>query len=438
VELALRSGAALLVRDHDKGEAQLLLAESLSEQADWHAALTILENIDVPLSANQNAACIALHCVADCNLWRHDDTSIASSVADLVRRIAVIDEPFAIALVARALSSLALTDRGTALASRINTLLSGFNARMTQSHARQEWLLACIRVRYLLDDPKQLSDSMAALSAEMKSTKTKSSAAADLALGQGNSCCRQGDYSGAIVHFAHASELAAELGHQSMLACSAVNRALCFGALGQYDKQIEYAKVALKLEREYPNAYRRILARYNLALGHALRGERVEALMAIHELRASQVEVAPRWVNQIKQLYAADTLWLVGKRREARVIARPFVTGAFEEPASLSFAGHHSRWMALAGPDRRRALAALNQLMHSRGQLDKLDQAEVALAYAIVATELEESLGSSAQQEAMELLASLPPAITRIMGLFGLLPSTKKGAKAQSRGTIRQ
>jgi hypothetical protein len=94
--------------------------------------------------------------------------------------------------------------------------------------------------------------------------------------------------------------------------------------------------------------------------------------------------------------------------------------------------------MALAGPDRRRALAALNQLMHSRGQLDKLDQAEVALAYAIVATELEESLGSSAQQEAMELLASLPPAITRIMGLFGLLPSTKKGAKAQSRGTIRQ
>jgi DNA-binding SARP family transcriptional activator/predicted ATPase len=438
VELALRSGAALLVRDHDKGEAQLLLAESLSEQADWHSALDILEHLQIPLSADQDASRAALHCIADCNLWRHDDASIARSVADLMRRLAIINEPFAVALVARALSSLALTDRGTVLASRIKTLLAGLDANMARSQARQEWLLACIRVRYLLDDPKQLSDSMAELSEEMRSTKTKSSAAADLALGQGNSCCKQGDYAGAIVHFAHASELATELGHQSMLACSAVNRALCFGSLGQYDKQIEYAKVALKLEREYPNAYRRILARYNVARGHALRGERVEALMAINELRAAQVEVAPRWVNQIKQLFAADALWLVGKRREARAVARPFVTGAFEQPASLSFAGHHSRWSALAGPDRLRALAVLNALMNVRCQLDKLDQAEVTIAYANVLSELQRPSATVAQQEAMELLAHLPPAITRIMELFGLLISKKESLKSPNRKAVTQ
>jgi tetratricopeptide (TPR) repeat protein len=302
---------------------------------------------------------------------------------------------------------------------------------MADSQARQEWLLACIRVRYLLDDPKQLSDSMAQLSEEMKSTNTKSSAAADLALGQGNSCCKQGDYAGAIVHFAHASEFAAELGHQSMLACSAVNRALCFGCLGQYNKQIEFAAEALKLEREYPNAYRRLLARYNLARGHALRGEKVEALLAINELRASQVEVAPRWVRQIKHLFAADALWLVGKRREARAVARPFVCGEFEDPASLSFTGHHSRWLALASIDRHRALDTLRRLMQLCPQLDKLDQAELSVAYAHTLGELGDPLATAARAEALERLADLPPAITQLMELFGLTkPPKRHGAHA--------
>jgi tetratricopeptide (TPR) repeat protein len=437
VERALRSGFSLLARDGDKADAQLLLAESLSEQADWHAALETLEHFPCPLSANQGASREALRCIADCNLWRFDDTRIAQTVAELIERLPNTTEPFAIALLARALSSLALTDRGTDLATHISSILSNLDRHMADSKARQEWLLACIRVRYLLDDPKQVSTSMAQLSEEMKVTKTKSSAAADLALGQGNSCCKQGDYVGAVVHFAHASAIAAELGHQSMLACSAVNRALCFGSLGRYDKQIELATEALKLEREYPNAYRRILARYNVARGHAMRGEKVEALMAIQELRASQVEIAPRWVRQVKHLFTADALWLIGKRREARTIAHPFVSGEFEDPASLSFTGHHSRWVALALVDRHQALDTLERLIRLSGQLDKLDQAELSVAYAHVLGELNRPLAAVARTEAIGHLADLPPAITQMMEMFGLLKPARTSEARTKKKVIR-
>ena len=431
VELALRSGYSLLIRAHDKGGAKLLLAESVSEQADWPTALQILDNLDVPLDSDQEASRRALICVANCNVWRYDDALIADDLGDLLGRLAVITEPFAVALVARALSSLVLTDRGIEVAQKVNDALSQHHARLAIGPARQEWLLACIRVRYVLEDPRDVGTSMSLLSDEMKATKTKSSAAADLALGQGNACCKQGQYALAIEHFERSAALAAELGHQSLLACSAANRALCYGYLGHYDKQITFAKLALSLEAEYPNAYRRILARYNLARGHALRNERVEALMAIDELEAVQIEVAPQWVRQAKDLFLADALWLAGKRKRAKAAAYRAVEGALRKPLSTSFAGHHSRWIVRVAADMEQAYDDLEELLEARSKLDQLDQLEVTVAYAYLASELGRPSAVAAWKDVQSRLPSLPEAIEFLLSKFGLIQSSDHPAQAE-------
>jgi tetratricopeptide (TPR) repeat protein len=431
VELALRSGYPLLISGHDKGCAKLLLAESVSEQADWPTALQILDNLDIPLDGDQEASRRALICVANCNVWRYDDALIADDLKDLLSRLELITEPFAIALVARALSSLVLTDRGLEVAQIVNSALSQHHARLAIGPARQEWLLACIRVRYVLEDPRDVGTSMSLLSDEMKATKTKSSAAADLALGQGNACCKQGQYALAIEHFERSAALAAELGHQSLLACSAANRSLCYGYLGQYDKQITFAKLALSLEAEYPNAYRRILARYNLARGHALRNERVEALMATDELEAVQIEVAPQWVRQAKDLFLADALWLAGKRKRAKMAAGRAVEGAFRKPLSTSFAGHHSRWLVRVATDMEQAYGELEALLEVRSKLDQLDQLEVTVSYAYLASELGRPSAAAAWKDVQSRLASLPEAIGILLSKFGLTQSSDRTAHAE-------
>jgi DNA-binding SARP family transcriptional activator/tetratricopeptide (TPR) repeat protein len=433
VELALRSGYSLLKHEHDQAEAQLLLAESLSEQADWHTSLQILADLDIPLTEDQEATRHALECIADCNLWRYDEHHIRTSLQDLAARLDRISEPFAVALVARALSSLVLASRSVELATQVQAILSPLDSVQASGQARQEWLLASLRVRYLLDDPHTVIASMRSLSQEMEATKTKSSAAADLAIGQGNLCCKLGKYEEAITHFDHSDAIAVELGHQSMRASAAANKAFCYGTLGHYDKQIIFARQALSLEREYPNAYRRIFARYNLARAHALRGERVEALMAISEMEEIQTEVAPPWVPQAKYLFLADALWLAGKRRRALMYAKKGATGRFSRPYSLDFAGHHSRWFIRVAGDSKQALEGMEELSAKRQSLDVVDRLEVVLAYAAVLGDTHPRRAATAWADARKILAQLPAAVGSFLDHFGLMPPSPEPPSRRSR-----
>jgi DNA-binding SARP family transcriptional activator/tetratricopeptide (TPR) repeat protein len=434
VELALRSGYSLLKHDHDRAAARLLLAESLSEQADWDTSLQILAELSIPLTDDQEAARQALKCIADCNLWRYDENQIHASLEDLADRFSHISEPFSIALVARALSSLVLASRSVALAKRVQSFLLPLDANQVTGPARQEWLLASLRVRYLLDDPQAVINSLNLLSEEMRATKTKSSAAADVAIGQGNLCCKMGKYEEAITHFDRSDTIAVELGHQSMRASAAANKAFCYGTLGQYDKQVIFARLALSLEREYPNAYRRIFARYNLARAHAMRGERVEALMAISEMEEIQTELAPSWVPQAKYLFLADALWLAGKKRRALMYAKKGATGRFASPLSLDFAGHHSRWFIRVEASLEAATSGLKALAAKRTSLDVLDQLEVTAAYATLLSKANSRGATTTWAEARRLLGQLPPAVGPFLEQFGLLPPAMPAVDNGNRG----
>lgn len=421
VELALRSGYPLIGKDHDKGQSQLLLAESLEEQGEWLRALEHLHGLDIPLTITQATLREALTCIANCNLWRYDQ-SLGDVIATFIAKLDAIDDPHAMAIVARALSCLALSQRERSFARQIEAALSRYDSSMTTTAARQEWLLARLRVRYMLEDPRSVSDSMSSLSDEMQATKTKSSAAADLALGQGNACCAQGDYANAIAHFERASDIAKELGNRSLMASSAVNRALCYGRLGQSDRQIAFAQQTLSLEKEHNDSYRRLFARYNVGLGQAIMGKRDEALAAVGTIEATLVDGAPEWVSQVKELFIADVLWLAGKRARAQVAARRGTTGRSQFPAAPCIAGIHARWLVRTWEDQDEIKRYLCALASKMDEFDVMDRAEILASLRFMAC-------CDPHQLAAKHLYELPPAVARLFRGLGLEEETdKKGA----------
>ena len=105
------------------------------------------------------------------------------------------------------------------------------------------------------------------------------------------------------------------------------------------------------------------------------------------------------------------------------------MTGKYEAPVSLSFAGHHSRWAALAAPDRQRVFRMLERVIAVRDKLDVLDQAEVTIAFAYLAHELDKRSAKSLQAEAIERLRALPTAIEHLISKFGLLAFAQKSAR---------
>lgn len=153
--------------------------------------------------------------------------------------------------------------------------------------------------------------------------------------------------------------------------------------------------------------------------------------MATDELEAVQIEVAPQWVRQAKDLFLADALWLAGKRKRAKMAAGRAVEGAFRKPLSTSFAGRHSRWLVRVTADMEQAYGELEALLEDRSKLDQLDQLEVTVSYAYLASELGRPSAVAAWKDVQSRLACLPEAIGVLLSKFGLTQSSDRTAHAE-------
>lgn len=433
VELALCSADGVLAEQSDKTAAALLVCESLQEQGEWNRSLIALEATLTGSDRDHELVKQALICIASSSIHRYDEPMALQLVDQLLSAITDELNPFTVSLLAKAVSALVLSTRSVELATKSIDLLTTHDARMVLSPARQDWLTAKLRIQCLVDSSDELTMSFRALSAEMAQTKTRSSAAAQLAMGQGGLCCARGQYLEALQHFEDGIAIASELGNGTLLASAFANRALCFGMLGKFEAQIESAREALTFERALAGSYRQVLAHYHIAIGFAMSGNRFESLNAAKVLAGVPIEAASLWVQQAFRLFLADAYWLAGKRPLALRQARIAVSGKFSAPLATGFTGMHARWLARVDKEAAATRLYLEGLFANCEDLDVIDRVDIGLATLLV-SHGKPAEYSSAFLRTMELLQSLPPAVTCFFDELGLMP---KAAEWTTRTRLR-
>jgi hypothetical protein len=342
------------------------------------------------------------------------------TIGQLLLALEEVADPFTMAIVARATSGLVLSTRRVHIATSTVEALAVHDMRVIDGPARQDWLIARLRIQCLLGEPEVLETALEALSVEMEQTKTRSSAAATLAMERGGVSCARGRYEEALSHFAAAATIARELGNGSLLASAHANSALCFGRLGQFDKQIASGREALSCEPERLGCYRQLLSRYLVAIGHAMKGQHSDALIAAKELAGAPFETASAWVIQARHLYLADALWLAGKKRSAAPAARRGVTGDFLRPVATGFTGIHARWLAKCDPSSQATREYLFGLLDHHSMFDSYDQVEIAWACLQVQDGDASPRARIARELLVELLAALPSAIGNVLAALGM------------------
>jgi hypothetical protein len=77
------------------------------------------------------------------------------------------------------------------------------------------------------------------------------------------------------------------------------------------------------------------------------------------------------------------------------------------------------------------AYGELEALLEVRSKLDQLDQLEVTVSYAYLASELGRPSAAAAWKDVQSRLASLPEAIGILLSKFGLTQSSDRTAHAE-------
>jgi tetratricopeptide (TPR) repeat protein len=433
VELALCSATNVLRLPQDKTLADLLVVEALEEQGEWDRSLLALELIDDRGDLNFRWRQRGLKCIAELALFRYDEPLAIDTSRQLLDAMDHVTEPFALATLARAISGLVVSTRRVALARSSVQALGVHDQRVEYGPARQDWLIARLRIQCLIGEPETLETALEALSLEMEQTKTRSSAAATLAMERGCVSCGRGRYEEALTHFVTAKAIARELGNSSLLASAHANSALCFGRLGQFDKQLTSGREALDCEPERLGSYRQILARYLVATANAMKGLSSDALIAAKELAGTAYETAAPWVIQVRHLYLADALWLSGKKRSAIPAARLGATGAFARPMATGFTGIHARWLVRCDPHSQATEEYLFSLLNNVTIFDSYDQLEIAWACTLLPDGETSRRTKAARELLTDLLRAAPPAIGSILTALGMGPPVMIGELSDKR-----
>jgi tetratricopeptide (TPR) repeat protein len=94
-------------------------------------------------------------------------------------------------------------------------------------------------------------------------------------------CCASGAYEVALRHFTRAYQMRTRIGNDWTRAVTAANAALCCGRLGQYERQVEWSAISMKLLGPQFTGLRDIQAATYHAMGLAMTGKSDDALRSI-------------------------------------------------------------------------------------------------------------------------------------------------------------
>jgi tetratricopeptide (TPR) repeat protein len=399
-----------------RAEGVILLAEALQEQGQWSASLSVLEDSSVTCNATAQAVGKALRVIAQDSLCQLVTGDMREQLAVLTTTIRDHAEAEVIAATARAAAALAMSLREPSLA--VSVLAALDRSRAVEFHGfHAEWVaLANAQLLYLSQRRVVARDRLLAIVTDLESNGVASAVVGQLQIGLGSIRCGLGDYVGAVAPFEKAYRVAERLENETRRTAAAANLALCYGRLGEYQKQLDWAKLAASQWKHAPRTYTDVLRDYSSALAYAMTNQRDESLSALSRLLAPLAIGIPDWAIQAQHFYAADVNLLLGRNKDAREAASRAL-GLPPRLLSPAFAGPYARWRALLGSENGAtadAEAEIGRMRDGLDEYDAIDQVQILAGWAQIKSQrISRRLPYSHHRNLSERLAILPPAVSQ-------------------------
>ncbi len=418
VELAL--GSAL---DHlggsDREQALLLLAEALQEQCRWSESLSLLESRGTIPRRGEYTHARLLWIAASMKAAGSDDYAVAEAKEELLQMSSGTHRPSIRIRAAYIASRLKVDHRYEKAARLFLNALEGIPEDVTTDEAER---LALVKAKLLFrsQDPDGSRSFLEKALDLIRSRGSSNSTAVNVYEGLGVLESLAGRYEQGIEYLTAAYDMGVRLGDDSSSASVAANLALSCCRIGQYDNQLRWSELALRLLGTNLEPDIEVQATAFAALAHALKGNRAKALEYLNRNPTGQTRDSTRWLVQAWNLYSADVLQTLQLTREAENTARVATTGSNHELRSLSFAGPYARWIARLGVQEQGTGVRLMELRKALHLLDKKDQAEV-----LSATVWLDSRAGVIRGEEVQLmercLRDLPDAVREQLQRLGML-----------------
>lgn len=399
-----------------KSRAVVLLTEALQEQGRWDESLSVLDTHANDLIGDDESYGRVLRVFASLKLDRLSDAERAEAMEELCQ-IGMSGPRLGLRIRAiAAASALSAAHRDEQLARRLYSLAGDLASeslepdelvRLEGSRAVLAYELGEMRSsRRHFDDALRHAERHA----------IEGRLALRLRIGVACHMMAAGCYADAVRMHLQALHLAERLHSPDSRAAISGNLVVCYGRLGNLPEMMRHAEAALA-DPGMPQRHYGILSIcYWKAVGHALAGERADALgtlaAAIRHPSGDQAPVATFWT-----LMRADVLLLLGSEQEAQRQARRVIQYRTAPPQIIHYEGLVARWTALAAVGREELLVANQQLTDIGSNLERLDAIDqLELLSAIVHTRQRLGMSVHAERAMMrERMANLPPATVQLL-----------------------
>ena len=423
-ERGLRTGLPIL-KNGQRSEGLILLAESFQEQYMWTDSLSLIETSlhEIPVALHDRLYAIRIHAQHHLGMVGSDNRDeIISSLYGIARSAPRTDLRVTALRIAARITYMELS---TSHLGRLITLAEELE-REPQLDPNSQLAIhyALSLLRRQVGDRAHSLHHLESGAAIAKASNIANSLAQSILMNLGASQCGEGDYESALTQFKCGYKIGENLRADYVMALAAANQALCYGRLGKYQLQVEWAGTAQRLVRDRFVGYRNVQIATNLGFGFALTSRTTEAVHSIEKLDQALPGTVPNWLQQGWQLNKADVLMLCGKMTQAFIEAEKGVSGLNQSLLSNAFAGPFARWIAVLGsrrgvPDAQDRVEALFACLN---RYDALDRVEIAAARLLILGRGRKPKISihREQQRLRELCLKLPaPALAQI-SLLGL------------------
>ena len=423
-ERGLRTGLAILKNDQ-RLEGLILLAEAFQEQYMWVDSLQLIESslAEFPAALRDRLYAIRVHAHHHLGMVGADNLEeVISSLYEIARTAPRIElRVTALRIAAR----ITYMEQSTTYAERLIELADSLGQeQLLDPNSRLAVHYALSLLRRQVGDRRRSLVHLETGAAIAKSSNIANSLAQSILMNLGAAQCGEGDYQSALVQFRCGYKLGERLRADYVMALAAANQSLCYGRLGDYQLQLEWAQTAQRLIRDRFVGYRNVQIATNLGLGFALSSRIAEAQHSIDTLDQGIPTSAPSWLQQVWQLNKADILMLCGKTPQAYNEATKGVSGSNHYLQSNAYAGPFARWIAVLAKTRPivDAQSRVEELFESIDKYDALDRVEIVAARLLLLT------GSGRarinvnreRQRLREVCLNIPPAALARLSLLGL------------------
>ena len=410
------------LRDQDKTEALVLLAEALQEQSRWEESLAALDQMgSTEHPASPNVA-LFLRTRARRRLGYIE----SEELADLPRKLLTFiessaDKSSSIRAAVEAASVLNTTGH-PGLAPAILERLLSMDAQDLELDDIAHLLLAKAMLFYSVQNLGSSLSCIAEATALLESQQSPNSALAMFHQGRGAILTKQGAYQGSIAAYLQCHQTASRVGNDAIGLQASANLALSLLRLGEYRRALDWADRALACGSRASAPYC-LPAMYGAVLSCAMLGRADQAETAIRRGTQDFGNFGSPAGSQAWALYSADGFAMLGKREEAEQEGWRATSGVNSHMHMDRFAGPYARWAAITSvyPGRMsHGHRTLDSMVAKLESYDAIDRAEILNAKAWLSAKTGEA---SAQQVARmcSYLKVLPPAVTDQLGRMGML-----------------